>query len=130
MRAHIVWDWNGTLLDDVDVALAATNAAIAEVGLSPLSLGRYRELYTVPVWDFYTKLLGRAPAEEEWAAISKVFSGLYRPGLAACGLADGAGAVLAARQEAGATQSLCSLMPHGDLVPMVRSHGIDGSPHD
>jgi phosphoglycolate phosphatase-like HAD superfamily hydrolase len=43
-----------------------------------------------------------------------------------CGLADGAAELLAARQAAGVTQSLCSLAPHAQLLPMVTSHGITG----
>ena len=31
-RTHIVWDWNGTLLHDIDAVISASNAAFAEVG--------------------------------------------------------------------------------------------------
>jgi phosphoglycolate phosphatase-like HAD superfamily hydrolase len=34
--------------------------------------------------------------------------------------------LLTARQAAGLTQSLCSLAPHEQLLPMVTSHGISG----
>ncbi|MEU8894086.1 HAD family hydrolase, partial [Streptomyces sp. NPDC048442] len=27
MRTHLVWDWNGTLLDDIRAVVGATNAA-------------------------------------------------------------------------------------------------------
>ena len=33
--AHIVWDWNGTLLHDIHAVIAATNAAFAELGARP-----------------------------------------------------------------------------------------------
>ena len=42
------------------------------------------------------------------------------------GLAEGAAELLAAQKVAGRTQSLCSLAPHDRLVPLVRTHGIDG----
>ena len=29
--AHIVWDWNGTLFDDIDAVVEATNASFAEI---------------------------------------------------------------------------------------------------
>ncbi|MFF6946845.1 HAD family hydrolase, partial [Streptomyces lavendulae] len=125
MHAHIVWDWNGTLLDDVHVALSATNAAIAKVGLPPLTLEKYREFYRVPVWDFYTALLERSPTDEEWATIGKEFGRLYRPGVQACDLAAGSARILASRRSAGITQSLCSLMPQTELVPMLRARDIE-----
>lgn len=48
-RRHLVWDWNGTLLDDNDAVVGATNAAFAEVGLEPLTLEQYREMYCIPI---------------------------------------------------------------------------------
>ena len=48
-RTHLVWDWNGTLFHDIDAVIGATNAAFAELGLEPITLERYRELYCVPV---------------------------------------------------------------------------------
>ena len=43
-----------------------------------------------------------------------------------CGLAEGAAELLAARQAAGGTQSLCSLAPHERLLPIIDAHGIAG----
>ena len=50
MLHTILWDWNGTLLDDVEVALAAMNEMLARRGLSLLH-GRepYRVIFTFPV---------------------------------------------------------------------------------
>ncbi|MTE19270.1 HAD hydrolase-like protein [Streptomyces sp. TRM43335] len=124
-RAHIVWDWNGTLLHDIDAVIEATNAAFAELGLSPITLERYRELYCVPVPRFYERLMGRLPTDEEWAGMDEVFHRHYFARLEGIGLAEGAAELLAARRAAGLTQSLCSLAPHDQLVPLVRRHGIE-----
>ena len=50
MLHTILWDWNGTLIDDVEVALAAMNEMLARRGL-PLLQGRepYRDIFTFPV---------------------------------------------------------------------------------
>ena len=55
MLHTILWDWNGTLLDDVEVALAAMNEMLARRGL-PLLQGRepYRDIFTFPVRVYYT----------------------------------------------------------------------------
>ncbi|EPH39280.1 HAD family hydrolase [Streptomyces aurantiacus] len=122
--AHIVWDWNGTLLHDIDAVIEATNASFLEIGLEQITLERYRELYCVPVPLFYERLMGRLPTEDEWLVMDAVFHKHYGARVDACGLAEGAAELLALRQAEGRTQSLLSLAPHDHLVPLVRRHGI------
>lgn len=123
--AHIVWDWNGTLLHDVDAVLAATNGSFEEVGLPPITLERYRDLYCVPVPRFYERLMGRLPSEEEWLAMDEAFHRHYAAHAVDAALAEGARQLLEERLAAGRTQSLCSLAPHEQLIPLVRTYGID-----
>lgn len=122
---HIVWDWNGTLLHDIDAVLEATNAALAEIGQPAITLERYRELYCIPIHRFYQRMMGRLPTEEEWAAMDGAFHRCYFARAVGVGLTDGAAHLLAELQAAGRTQSLCSLAHHDHLVPLVRSHGIE-----
>ncbi|AJF65463.1 HAD family hydrolase [Streptomyces vietnamensis] len=121
---HLVWDWNGTLLDDIGAVIGATNAAFAELGLEEITLERYRELYTVPVPKFYERLMGRLPTDEEWTLMDGTFHRHYWARAESCTLTAGAAELLAARQESGFTQSLLSLAPHADLVPLVARYGI------
>ncbi|EGR3966066.1 HAD family hydrolase, partial [Vibrio cholerae] len=44
MQAHIIWDWNGTLLDDFHISLKATNTALMGINVLPLSSEDYRSL--------------------------------------------------------------------------------------
>lgn len=124
MNAHLVWDWNGTLFHDMDAVIGATNASFAEIGLPPITLDRYRELYCVPVPRFYERLIGRLPTDAEWAVMDAAFHRHYWTLADRCGLAEGAAELLAARQAAGGTQSLCSLAPHERLMPLITAHGI------
>ncbi|MFC9299187.1 HAD family hydrolase [Streptomyces sp. NPDC057011] len=122
---HIVWDWNGTLLHDIDAVIAATNASFAEFGFPPITLETYRDLYVVPVPKFYERLMGRLPTEDEWTVMDETFHRHYWAAAEDAGLAEGARELLQDWQLAGLTQSLLSLAPHEKLVPLVRSHGID-----
>ena len=101
--AHLVWDWNGTLLHDIDAVIEATNASFAEIGLEPITLERYRELYCVPVPLFYERLMGRLPTEDEWEVMDEVFHRHYWQRADALGLTAGAAELLAEWQEAGRT---------------------------
>jgi phosphoglycolate phosphatase-like HAD superfamily hydrolase len=123
--AHLVWDWNGTLFDDVQAVLAATNAAFAELGLESLTLERYRELYCVPVPVFYERLIGRRPTEAEWLVMDETFHRHYTARRTSCGLAEGAAELLAQWSLAGRSQSLCSLYTHEELLPVVGGFGIE-----
>jgi phosphoglycolate phosphatase len=42
---HIIWDWNGTLLDDAQAGVNAINAMLAARGLSPITLSHYRDVF-------------------------------------------------------------------------------------
>ncbi|MER5498053.1 MULTISPECIES: HAD family hydrolase [unclassified Streptomyces] len=126
-RTHLVWDWNGTLLDDNVAVIGATNAAFGEIGLEPITLEQYREMYCVPIPRFYERLLGRLPTEAEWERMDGVFHRHYTEQRAACGLTEGAEELLAQWRLAGRSQSLLSMYGHDELVPVVRGYGIE--PH-
>ncbi|MFI5572411.1 HAD family hydrolase [Streptomyces sp. NPDC051740] len=125
MDAHIVWDWNGTLFHDVDAVIGATNAAFAELGLEPLTLERYRELYCVPVPKFYERLMGRLPSAAEWELMDSTFHRHYTEHHVRCGLAEGVLELLTGWASAGRSQSILSLYGHEDLVPLVKGFGIE-----
>ena len=64
---HVIWDWNGTLLDDVDLVVDIMNGLLAPRGLRPLDVPRYHEVFTFPVRDYYERLgfdFAREPFEE------------------------------------------------------------------
>jgi phosphoglycolate phosphatase-like HAD superfamily hydrolase len=125
VNAHLVWDWNGTLLHDIDAVIEATNASFAEIGLPRITLARYRELYCVPVPKFYERLMGRLPTDDEWEVMDEIFHRHYWTLAGTCGLAEGAAEILARWRYEGLTQSLCSLAPHERLLPIIRTHGIE-----
>ena len=53
----VCWDWNGTLLDDTDVARAAMNTVLTERGLPIVpDSAAYRALFGFPVQAFYERL--------------------------------------------------------------------------
>lgn len=122
---HLVWDWNGTLFHDIDAVIDATNASFAEVGMGPITLERYRELYCVPVPRFYERLMGRLPTDAEWTVMDEAFHRHYWTLAEKARLAAGAEQLLTDWQAEGLTQSLCSLAPHEHLIPIVRTHGIE-----
>ena len=50
---NIGWDWNGTLLDDVEVGVNTLNDMLTKRGLKTLSQEEYKDKFGFPVVDFY-----------------------------------------------------------------------------
>ncbi len=53
---HIIWDWNGTLLDDVDIVIDAMNNLLRRRGLPLINRELYKHIFTFPVKDYYARL--------------------------------------------------------------------------
>lgn len=114
-QTHIIWDWNGTLLDDVHISLFAANQALIEIGQEPINLMEYRYHYSVPVQKFYRSILGREPSEQEWRNIGKTFNYYYKPNIKTASLCSDAIDALQYCCQQEMTQSVCSLMEQDEL---------------
>lgn len=49
---HIIWDWNGTLLDDVDIVIEAMNRLLKRRNMPLLDYYTYKKIFTFPVKDY------------------------------------------------------------------------------
>lgn len=124
---HIVWDWNGTLLDDNHANLAAVNRVCARFGRDPVELEDWRAMFRRPLVACYEELLGRPFADGEWAWANEHYDQAYRELLPSCDLAVGALGVLHAWRDGGGSQSLLSMAGHDFLVPLIDERGL--TPH-
>lgn len=121
---HVVWDWNGTLFDDLTIVVQSVNATLERFGAGPIAADDYRDHYTRPVHRFYDRLLGRAVTEEEWEWIDRTFHDVYRNLLHLGDLTHDARAALDAVAGEGQSQSLLSMWWHDELVPMAGRLGV------
>jgi phosphoglycolate phosphatase-like HAD superfamily hydrolase len=120
---HIVWDWNGTLLDDLALVVDATNASLATAGGSPVTIDEHRRDFRRPVPDYYGGVLGRVLTDSEFTALDHAFHNAYNAGLPQVGLA--AGAIEALSGWTG-SQSLLSMWFHEELIPTIERYGLTG----
>ena len=74
---YILWDWNGTLLDDTEAALATLNEMIAVRGGQPIGMEFYRDHFSFPVRPFYDKIGIIAHDEDEWNGIAREYHEVY-----------------------------------------------------
>jgi phosphoglycolate phosphatase len=64
---HIIWDWNGTLLDDGWLFVDVMNTILKRRKMNTITLEKYREIFGFPVKNYYIKLgfdLEKEPFEE------------------------------------------------------------------
>lgn len=123
---HIIWDWNGTLVDDHDIVIEAVNAVMGALGGPPITSADYRNHYHRPVRGFYKRLLGISLTDADWARIDAVFNEHYISRVASVSLALDAEQTLATAERLGHTQSLLSMWRHELVLREVDRHGIAG----
>ncbi|MFF2954084.1 HAD family hydrolase [Kitasatospora sp. NPDC057965] len=119
---HVVWDWNGTIKDDLDDHVNALNATLPALGGDLVDRETYRAKHTVPIPNFYARLLGREITEQDWLASDGAFLDHLRA--QPVRIRDGAVELMTTLREAGHTQSLLSLCPHDTLLREVDEAGI------
>ena len=52
----IVWDWNGTLLNDVDICIESMNNLLSRRKMELIHTSQYKEIFDFPVVNYYKKL--------------------------------------------------------------------------
>ena len=120
---HIIWDWNGTLLDDLDLCLAAINDMLINRSLNTVSRNTYLDIFGFPVIDYYLKL-GFDFSEEPFEKISTEFIKAYEAGRPRCSLMDGSKDLLQLLHTTGMSQSILSASKKSYLDQAVIDYNV------
>ena len=121
---HIVWDWNGTLLDDLGLVVRATNKSLEGFTDKRFSVGTYRGMFRRPVRAFHEQFIGRQFSDVEWADIDVLYHAAYSALEGQTRLAPGAADALALGEQQGLSQSLLSMSEQSRLIDQVARHGL------
>ena len=76
MTRYVIWDWNGTLLDDTAAALETLNDMLAKRGSPEIGMEFYRDNFRFPVKPFYEKI-GVVLEGEDWDALAREYHDVY-----------------------------------------------------
>ncbi|MEM7077212.1 MAG: HAD hydrolase-like protein [Pseudomonadota bacterium] len=115
---HLVWDWNGTLLDDVDLALDVANGLFVELGLAPVSRARYLEIFDFPVQGYYERA-GVDFTDLDFGTLSARYGAAFETRLGEAQLFADATRVLARLKTLGVAQYVLSSTEHQALARMI-----------
>ena len=119
---HIIWDWNGTLLDDTQAGVNAVNGMLLARGLPAIDVPYYRDVFGFPVRDFY-RTVGFRLEEEDWDAMAREFHDRFLAD-ATIRLHAQALPALEAFRAAGVKQSILSASEQRILDGMLADFGI------
>ena len=104
----VIWDWNGTLLDDTHMCYTIANEMRQERGMSLMEgVEEYRRYFTFPVVDYYRRM-GYSFETEPFENISVQFVSMYADRFPTVPLQPCAVDTLAAVLDSGARQVLLS----------------------
>lgn len=123
-RSHIVWDWNGTLLDDLEIVVESVNVGLASHDMPGIDPDIYREHFTRPVRSFYDGLFGRSVTDDEWKSLNELYHREYGVRARTAPLTLDSEIALSRVRDLGWTQSLLSMSANDFLNDMVDHHDL------
>jgi phosphoglycolate phosphatase len=121
--SHILWDWNGTLLDDVWLCIDIFNGMLTKRGKPSLDYERYRDIFDFPVRVCYERA-GFDFSIETFDYAATEFCNEYARRVGECSLHDGAKEILDLFAESGVRQSILSATEQTQLEAMLYAFGL------
>ena len=104
---HIIWDWNGTLLDDRWLCVEAINKTLSKRNMNTITDDEYLEIFCFPVKDYYEKL-GFNFNKEPFSVPGTEFVDYYNSKFREPHLQTGVKGALKSVLDSGLTQSILS----------------------
>ncbi len=116
----VIWDFNGTLLDDLELTIQTINQVLAENGVPPVDSHRHKSTFRFPVIDYYRDI-GLRTSDEAFSTVSERYHELYMSRVSECSLYDGIPEVLAALEQRGTRQFVLSALNQTMLTACIAS---------
>lgn len=120
---HIIWDYNGTLLNDAGLCVTIINELLSARDLSTMSLQKYKELFDFPVKDYYERA-GFDFKKESFEIVGTEFIKEYDKRQVTTKLHEGANELLLDIKEKGIKQSVLSAREQTPLLSELKSLNI------
>lgn len=125
--SYYLFDWNGTLLDDLDINIEIENLLLRRRGLSQLpSEEYYLEKFGFPIIDFYISL-GFDFEKESYKDVAVEYAEEYEKRISTAPLFDDVICVLDELNRQGKKLVIISATEHNLLNAQVKAYGIEKS---
>lgn len=124
MKKIIVWDWNGTLLNDVDLCVDAINQLLLSEGIDTFkNKEAYQRVFQFPIIDYYQKAgfdFEKTPFDE----LANRYMAYYQPRSLTCPLQEHSLEALSTLKDYGMKQYLLSASKLDFLHEQVQQYDI------
>jgi phosphoglycolate phosphatase len=117
----VVWDWNGTLINDLMQTVAVTDAALEALGHQPIGLQHYQAIFSLPITEYYCHLPLHPKDYDAFTALFLHNYAAYRPSLQ---LYSGAHDLLQGMHQRGIRHVILSAYTQHALTDWIDSLGI------
>jgi phosphoglycolate phosphatase len=120
---HIIWDWNGTLFNDVHFSVELINGLLDKYDLKTISYEHYRDIFQFPVKNYYAAA-GFDFSKLSFEIIGKEWIDGYEVRKLECSVYPGAEELLKKISELGIGQSILSAYSQHTLEEIVEHCGL------
>lgn len=121
---YVIWDWNGTLYDDVQIGVDAMNEMLKIKGYNKfLTVEKYREIFCFPVIEYYRQV-GFDFSVHPFEELAELYIRLYSPLQKKAKLFSGADDVLREIKKRGAVQTVISACEKNRLAFQINQFDI------
>ena len=122
---HIVWDFNGTVLDDVALGIRCVNEMLEKRGLVPIpDAAAYREIFQFPIIAYYRSLGFDFEKEDYYTVLAPDWVAHYLAGEGQCPMMPGVRETLEKIRQAGIVQVMISATEVNQLLNQLNRLGI------
>jgi len=122
-KSVVIWDWNGTLVDDGFLFVKIMNVFLLEKKLRPISVVDYKNFFEFPLENYYLNL-GFDFKDESFESLGRRFIQKYLKHRFEASLFSGAKNLLSEIHAAGTSQFVVSAQEHSMLVRAVDYYGL------
>jgi len=119
----IIWDWNGTMLNDAELCVACMNTVLRKYQIEEIDVVKYRSTFTFPVKDYY-EAIGFDFEKIDFEIPAMEFIVQYYTKIGEADLHKDTVDVLKLFKEKGLKQFALSAMEHNNLVSSLTDKGI------
>ena len=119
----IVWDWNGTIVDDAALFVLIMNFFLKKNSLKKINLQKYKTSFCFPVENYYKKL-GFDLTEDEFKSLSSDFIKFYKKKMFIPGLKSGVFPVIEYLFNQSCKQFVVSAQEQNLLLRSVKHYGV------
>lgn len=120
----ILWDWNGTLLNDMHICIDVINRLLTRRNKPAISVEKYKSIFTFPVKEYYVKA-GFDFNKEEFEVPATEFIEEYNIRMCGAGLQNSVGEILEYFRHKNFTQIIISAMKQEELLISVKKNKLE-----